>query len=522
MQIHEHIHPQPLERAVQEDILTALLHRSLDTSEKITANHPALDLLRSLLSCKGLFQIPVLDLAAVLPDAEFRDLTGLHIASYYGEDANDRWYMNLLEDFFSSGRGSLLALRDFNESVGKCHFFSRIPEGAAGIVSSKRARTYLVTEGQPFLPKQQEGAVTIEQRFSEYAKPLLSQFEGPSSLAWISFGPRPSEKQNQNTLRWGGSLFAVILANSASQLRSQQLSSVMEDVYGILNASFYRTIVDRSRQQEAAHRLRLTYFAFGHDLKNRIERIEDSSVIPLQKKICQNMPALLPDIDQCHSLLQVLAGMCGVFSAVAKVTGGLLPNAWIGYADGEYTPTKAHREALSKALVAAVTTSVYVEDSVDPSEQRLVLRRVHNGIAKKVKRPQLFRGIKLPPFNPDNDEPHLCFLSGLAELCRNAARFVLDTPKIAMKTPHVDFSVEVTDTLVATVILHNPVVGEEFKHSKSIRLLAALFRNFDRDFGKVVEIGPAEPVITYLHGLKGCRYVQSRFVYYPMNLRFEE
>ena len=167
---------------------------------------------------------------------------------------------------------------------------------------------------------------------------------------------------------------------------------------------------------------------------------------------------------------------------------------------------------------------VYVEDSADPAKQRLVLRRVHQGKVEQVKRPGVFRSIELPPFNPENAEPHLCFLAGLAELCRNAARFVLDTPPIAMKTPHVDFSVKVTDAIVATVTLHNPVVGEEFKHSKSIPLLAELFRDFDRDSGKVkaIEISPAEPVTTYLHGLKGCRYVQSRFVYSPMNLRFEE
>ena len=528
MENHDHIRSTSLEQAEHDNALTALLHHLLTTppAGTISSSPPAVDLLRSLLSCDGRFGIPVLDLVAVLPDAEFRDLTGLHIASYYGHDSHDLWYIKLLEDFFSSGRGSLLALDDFNQLVGQCHLFLK-PDKSSGSPASQPARTHPVTHRMSFSPQQQEHKATMKERFSEYATPLLSQFEGPATLAWICFGPRENGSLQQGgeerpshaeELKWGGSLFAVILSDNAADFHSPALNSAIENVYGILNASFYRTIVDRSRQQEAAHRLKLTYFAFGHDLKNRIERIEESSLVALRKKIRQNIPALLPDVDQCHALLQVLAGMCGVFSAVAKAKDGLLPNAWANYAEGEYTPTKAHREALSKALVAAVAAFVYVEDSVDPSEQRLVLRRVHNGAVEQVKRPGVFHGIELPPFNPDNAEPHLCFLSGLAELCRNAARFVLDTQKIAMKTPHVDFSVKVTNKLVATVLLHNPVVGEEFKHSKSIPLLVEVFR----DFRKVVEIGPAEPVKTYAYGLNGCRYVQSRFVYHPMNLRFEE
>jgi len=526
MQDEGQIRSHPLQRAEEENSLTALLHLLLDTPETIKTTHPGVDLLRSILSCNNRLKIPVMDLAAVLPDADFRKLMGLHIASYYGQDAQDRWYLDRLTEFFASGRGSLLALKEFNQWVGHCRFFE-LPAGAPRRVHP--AREYLLTEGNPFTPLQQEQEsaikpfapshagqnVTVDDRLAEYAVPVLTEFEGPATLAWISFGPGLNEK---DSLTWGGSLFAVVLGESAADLYSDELKGAIESVYAILNASFYRTIVDRSRQEEAAHRLKLTYFAFGHDLKNRIERIENFSVIPLRKKIRQSAPALQPEIDQCHELLQVVAGMCGVFSAVAKAKGGRLPSSWIGPDDGHYAPTKAHRNTLTRALVAAIATFSYVEDSVDPAEQRLMLRHVQGGSVRRVKRPNMFRAIELPPFNPAVAEPHLCFLSGLAELCRNAARYVLDTrPKSAMATPHVDFSITVTESLVATVVLHNPVVGEGFKHSQSIRLLAELFE----DLGKVVKIVPAAEGNPYAHAIKGYRYVESSFVYCPRNLRFE-
>ena len=151
----------------------------------------------------------------------------------------------------------------------------------------------------------------------------------------------------------------------------------------------------------------------------------------------------------------------------------------------------------------------------------MLLRRVSGSSVKKVERPKVFGAMALPPFELENTEPSLCFLSGLAELCRNAARYVLDTP--GMKNPHVDFSVEVSGDLVATVVLYNPFVGEEVKHSQSIRLLAELFNTFGNVVGKVVEIFPAKKrTEPYAKGLDGYRYAESRFVYAPENLRFEE
>jgi hypothetical protein len=170
--------------------------------------------------------------------------------------------------------------------------------------------------------------------------------------------------------------------------------------------------------------------------------------------------------------------------------------------------------------VAAVQSLVHLEDSLEPAKQRMLLRRVSGSSAKTIGRPKVFGATALPPFELDNTEPSLCFLSGLAELCRNAARYVLDTP--GMKRPHVDFSVEVSDELVATVVLYNPIVGEDARHSQSIRLLAELFTTFGNVVGKVVEIFPAKLIDRYPKSLGRYRYAEARFVYAPENLRFEE
>src|SRR5258706_4268237 len=104
METHDHIRSEGLKYAGDEDVLTALLHGLLMTSPSgaVSTSPPGVDLLRSLLSCNGRVTVPVLDLVAVLPDADFRELIGLHIASYYGHDTRDRWYWALLEECFAS------------------------------------------------------------------------------------------------------------------------------------------------------------------------------------------------------------------------------------------------------------------------------------------------------------------------------------------------------------------------------------------------------------------------------------
>jgi hypothetical protein len=118
----------------------------------------------------------------------------------------------------------------------------------------------------------------------------------------------------------------------------------------------------------------------------------------------------------------------------------------------------------------------------------------------------------LPQFRANSDA-HLCFLSGLAELCRNATRAALDADPAR---PHIDFAVDVSASLVATVTIFNPVTGNDLGQSKSVELLSELFGHFN----KVVELFPAERIGTYAYGRGSCSYASSRFVYSPMKLRF--
>src|SRR3954466_11394548 len=119
-------------RATDEDKLTALLHNLLTTEPPengIVEERPeGVDRLREILSCSGRLKVPLLDLVAVLPDADLRDIQGLHIASYYAKDDADRWYWDLLKKFFATGKGSLLALENFTQYIGQCKFLLKNPK----------------------------------------------------------------------------------------------------------------------------------------------------------------------------------------------------------------------------------------------------------------------------------------------------------------------------------------------------------------------------------------------------------
>ena len=80
------------------------------------------------------------------------------------------------------------------------------------------------------------------------------------------------------------------------------------------------------------------------------------------------------------------------------------------------------------------------------------------------------------------------------------------------------FSVDVSNALVATVTLYNPVSGNNLGPSKSIDLLGELFMRFN----KVVEFFPAERIEMYPHQRGSSDYMRSRFVYSPMKLKFAQ
>lgn len=496
--------PLSIEGADNEESVTALLHLLLEDEYERADSHPAVLRLRSILSSSGQFSVPVLDLAAVLPDVETRELRGLHIACYEKREADPEWYLALLEKFFTTGgRGSLLALTHFNQWVGQ---YAIQYSSSATCPAAKTMPDYAV-KSMRFSPAPKSVKYPVRKRFGEYADRLLASVGGAAAVVWICFGPREDA-----SLQWGGSVFAILQPNAGSDLHSPVLNAAIGQVYAVLSAAFHRTIVDSIQAKQAEHHLQLTYFTFGHDLKNRLDR---AGIKELRDKIRDANPVLLPDVDECYERLQVLAGICGVFSAVAKSKKGRLPAEWIASIDGPgaptYVPSADDGRALIETLADAVATFVYVEDP----GHRLTLRCVQGEVATPIGRPTFYQAIQLPQFSRDTAEPHLCFLSGLAELCRNAARAVLDAD---LTDPHIDFSVDVSKDFVATVTIYNPVSGnDDLWHSNSIALLAELFEHFN----EVVKLHPAH-LVEYDLGLASDRYVQSQFVYSPLKLRFEE
>ena len=136
-----------------------------------------------------------------------------------------------------------------------------------------------------FSPQPKSIDYPVEDRFAEFATPLLGQFDSHAAVIWISFGPATDD----TSLQWGGSVWAVLQSSSPEDLRSPMLNSAIEKLYAIFNAAFHRTIVDSGHREEASRRLELTYFAFGHDLKNRLGSL---GLVELRNRLRDSAPNL--------------------------------------------------------------------------------------------------------------------------------------------------------------------------------------------------------------------------------------
>ena len=480
--------------------MAELLRLLLRGEFQVAEAHPAIPLLRDALS-RGGFEIPVLDIAAVLPVVGSREMNGLHIASYQGCRQGDDWYPKLLEKFFSADPGgSLLALENYRQYVGSC----RVRYGGGTPNGGATSGGVTIPKASHFSPKPRSIKYSVEERFAEYAEPLLKQIPGPAAVVWLCFGP-----SDENALEWGGSVFLTIRPTS-SETKFTLPSDALDKVYSILSAALHRTIVDSGYREETAHRLEQTYFAFGHDLKNRLDTI---GMKEFRESVRNSAPQLLREANECYERFEVLSGLCGVFRAAAKLENGVLPGAWIGSANGPgstgYKPNKRDFSELNASLKNAVAVFIKIEDPND----ELIVRHVNGSSVRKIARPDSYH-VMLPQFSAKTTDPHLCFLSGLAELCRNAARAALAADG---DLRHVDFTLEITEGFVATVTLYNPLVGTNSGASKSIELLAQLFRRFN----SAVEFVQAELIETYEHRRNAGRYVRSRFIYFPMRLQFE-
>jgi len=501
--VHQDKSAFPIESAGREASVTGLLDCLLDKDFTAADAHGGMRTIRGLLEDSKELTVPVVDLAAVLPDLKSDQQRGLHFASYYALD-NPEWYPQLLVKFFATGAGgSLMALEKFADCIG-AYRVQRAPKKRA----DKRSvmNTELVSISDDFKPTPTKLDATVGERFKNYYELLFEHFDDKAAVVWVCFGPRSG-----NSVDWAGSLFLVVRPADGKAWRDETISRAVESVYSVLDASFHRAIVNSAFKKEAQHQLELTYFAFGHELKNRIDGLRMGD---LSNKIHASAPNLIPDIDRCRDRLRSLRGMAGVFSIVAKSQDGHLPPTWVsaskllGQSD---VPTEKQCEDLKAVLTTAVISFAYAEDV----EERLKLRLVNGKKTIEVKRPTAFQSVNLPPFDPTNTEPHLCFLSGLAELCRNAAKVVL-TASPQHDYPHIDFTVDVPRdaAFVATVTITNPVVGNQGEPSKSVGILSDLFERLNG----IVEL--EQPVRdSYPLAVNGDDYVRSRFLYYPKRIR---
>jgi hypothetical protein len=483
--------------------VTGLLDCLLDKNYTAANEHGGMRTIRSLLEDSKELAVPVVDLVAILPDLKSQARRGLHIASYYALD-DKNWYPELLTTFFTRGvGGSLLALRQFAKCIGEY----RVQRATKPRGKAKPLKADLVSMSAFFPPHPKILEYSVNDRFNEYSNLLFNHFDDHAAVVWVCFGPR-----GENSIQWAGSLFLLVRPLSGTEWRDETIRRAVESVYSVLDASFHRAIVNTAYRQEAKHQLELTYFAFGHELKNRIDALRMGE---LSNKVHASAPKLIPDVDRCRDRLRTLRGMAGVFSIVAKSQDGVLPPTWVSASKipaPPDVPTEKQCEELKAALSSAVAAFWYLEDA----EELLVLRQINGGCATEVKRPSAFQATPLPPFNAENLEPHLCFLSGLAELCRNAAKVVL-TASPKHDRPHIDFAVDVSRDVAfkATVTIFNPVAGDQYKPSESVGILADLFKCLN----SIVELEQAEVLESYPYALSGDAYVSSRFLFFPKRIR---
>ena len=158
-------------------------------------------------------------------------------------------------------------------------------------------------------------------------------------------------------------MFLLVRPLSGTEWRDETIRRAVESVYSVLDASFHRAIVNTAYRQEAKHQLELTYFAFGHELKNRIDALRMGE---LSNKVHASAPKLIPDVDRCRDRLRTLRGMAGVFSIVAKSQDGVLPPTWVSASKipaPPDVPTEKQCEELKAALSSAVAAFWYLEDA---------------------------------------------------------------------------------------------------------------------------------------------------------------
>src|ERR1039458_1392513 len=371
--------PLHIEAAKREDSVTGLLDLLLAKKYDAARAHEGMDVIGEVLEGSQEMVAPVVDLAALLPDLGSHQLIGLHIASYCPFD-DQEWYPKLLDRFFSIGiGGSLLALKNFGECVGQY----RLRHNNVDRREPAPLNDYRVTKSDDFPPKPNSIDSDFDSRFDEYAGLLFEHFDRSAIAVWICFGARQS-----TPVHWGGSLFLVLQPAMGRDWKERTLEKTVETLFSILNAAFHRVIVNSVYKDQ----LELTYFAFGHELKSRIDSLR---LADLQNKIHDSAPALLPDVYQCRKRVRSLRGLAGVFSVVAKSQDGVLPSTWIASSDvphAAYVPTEESRRQLEAALVSAVTNFVYTEASGD----RLKLRHVCKGRVDDIAQPSSFDDTLLP------------------------------------------------------------------------------------------------------------------------------
>ena len=491
-----------IESAEREAAVTGLLDCLLERDYAAADKHEGMRVIRKLLEGSKELSVPVVDLAAVLPDLKSHTRSGLHIASYYALDDRE-WYPELLNQFFAKGAGgSLMALKGFAGCVGK-YRIQRAPRKRGG---GRPMNTKLVPISDFFPPASSMMDSDVGERFRDYYDLLFEHFDDKAAVVWVCFGPRAGK-----SVDWAGSLFLVVRPAEGKAWRDEAVSRAVESVYSVLDASFHRAIVNSAFRQEAVHQLELTYFAFGHELKNRIDglRIGD-----LSNKIHALAPKLIPDIDRCRERVYMLQGMAGVFSIAAKAQDGILPRTWVSASSilsPADVPTKAQCAEMKAALINAVKAYWHLEDV----KGVLALRHVTDEGVTELKRPTSFQDVRLPPFNPRNPEPHLCFLSGLAEICRNAAKAVSGAAA-QYDHPHIDFSVYVKcdASFEATVEIINPIVTDKVTPSKSVDILADLFGRLN----KIVVLEQPAVKPAYAHALSADTYVRSSYTFFPKRI----
>ncbi|QOY88172.1 methyltransferase domain-containing protein [Paludibaculum fermentans] len=314
---------------------------------------------------------------------------------------------------------------------------------------------------------------------------------------------------------WSGSTFQRFVVISSA---FQPLTPLQQLFFAhFLSELAAAAIRERARTKEV---LADASFMLGHDLKNRL------GTLPMQALIdslwAGDTAGARSQALRLDREVDSLYCIGSLFSVLAKSTEGCLPLEWLApkfrsgwprsFSQSDLRELGAAFGQLAAEAILAVDRDNELAITMIDADGPHVIRAEHRNPISR-----------FSPFNAEAEQeiPAAAFLAGLAELCRNAARAVLNPSKREFfMRAHGGLKIEYevsTDSASrsVTVTVWNPFVGKLQKVTSLDRI-----QNVYREFGDAIRLEAPVIVDANPHRPGPGQYAMSSCTFYPARLNF--